>query len=105
MTRRQAWWLGAAVAVLAVAGILIGITLRNSRTGAGDAAASAPDVPLVTVRIGDFAERVVAQGRIGSPAGSTAKIAFPQAGIVQTIDVRAGDVVHAGQRLAVLDRA
>ena len=65
----------------------------------------APDVPLATVRSGDFVERVTAQGRIGPPAGSSAKIAFPQPGIVRTIDVHVGQSVQAGETLAELDRA
>jgi len=70
-----------------------------------DAAASAPSVTLAVARRGDLAVRVQAQGRIGPPAGSSAKVAFAQAGIVQNITVRVGDTVGAGQTLAELDRA
>ena len=70
-----------------------------------DAPPRAPNVPLATARSGDFVERVAAQGRIGPPAGSSAKIAFAQAGIVRVVDVRVGQTVSGGQPLAELDRA
>lgn len=76
---------------------------QTPATTADDAVA--PNVPLVAARLGDFVERVDAQGRVGPPAGSSARIAFAQSGIVRVVDVRVGQTVSAGQALAELDRA
>ena len=108
MKRTRVWLPLAAVAVLAI--VLVALW-SSARRGQGDAIAkdavpaSVPSVSLVTARLGDFVERVDAQGRIGPPAGSSAKLAFAQAGIVQSVDVRVGETVHAGQAVAELDRA
>jgi len=105
--KRVVMALGALVVVIAVA--VFGWS--STHHGTTDAAAkdapasSAPSVPLVTARTGDFVERVSAQGRIGPPAGSSAKLAFAQAGIVQSVSVRVGETVHAGETVAELDRA
>lgn len=72
---------------------------------AGGSIAARPNVPLATARVGDFIERIDAQGRVGPPAGNDAKLAFAQAGIVASVDVRVGDTVRAGETVASLDRA
>ena len=97
-------WIGIAVLVL-LAGIAIGIMLRRAPAPGANDTAAAPDVPLAVARTGAVEERVEAQGRVGPPAGSGARIAFPQPGIVRTIDVHVGDAVAAGQPVARLDRA
>lgn len=102
MTRRRVWVLVAALVVLA--GIVALVELRRAHTLATEQPA-APDVPLAVARFGEFTERVQAQGRVGPPAGSSAKIAFAQAGILRRIDVHVGETVDAGQSLAELDRA
>jgi multidrug efflux pump subunit AcrA (membrane-fusion protein) len=71
---------------------------------ASDAAAAAPNVPIAVARVGDFEQRVSAQGRIGAPAGSSAKLAFAQAGILRSVNVQVGQRVGAGSVLAALDR-
>ena len=65
----------------------------------------APSVKLATAQFGEVAVRVSAQGRIGPPAGSGAKIAFPEAGILERLDVHVGDAVRAGQPVAELRRS
>ena len=102
MTRARWWWLGGAAIAIAVVATLLAMR-HQAATTADDAAG--PNVPLVTARIGDFIERVDAQGRIGPPAGSSAKVSFAQAGIVRAIDVRVGQNVSAGTPLLELDRA
>ena len=107
MKRSRVWIPLAAITVLAIGAMLWSIVHHNRGDANANAAtpASVPSVSLVTARLGDFVERVDAQGRIGPPAGSSAKLAFAQAGIVQSIDVRVGESVRAGQAVAELDRA
>jgi multidrug efflux pump subunit AcrA (membrane-fusion protein) len=104
MIRNRRWRvsLAALAFVLAVA-IVVVLTRRQAATTSDEPAA--PAVPLAVARIGDFVERIDAQGRIGPPAGSSAKVAFAQPGIVRVVAVRVGQAVSAGQTLAELDRA
>jgi RND family efflux transporter MFP subunit len=95
----------AAIVAAVVAIVGLGWVLTHRRASANADAAPAPSVGIATVRYGDFAHRVVAQGRIGPPAGSSAKVAFAQPGIVRTVDVRVGQRVAAGTTLAELDRS
>jgi multidrug efflux pump subunit AcrA (membrane-fusion protein) len=96
---------GGAVATLAVAAIWLGLHHGHAADAARAPEPAGPSVPLVRAQLGTFAERVNAQGRVGPPAGSSAKIPFAQAGIVGAIDVHVGDRVAAGQPLAELRRA
>jgi len=93
------------VLVVVVAGWSVTHRGTNNAVAKDAGAPAAPSVTLVTARTGDFIERVSAQGRIGPPAGSSAKLVFSQAGILQTVSVRVGDTVRAGQAVAELDRA
>jgi len=95
--------IGIVVVVLAAVGWLS--THRGAQAHADAASVPAPSVGVATVRYGDFAHRVVAQGRIGPPAGSSAKVAFAQPGILRAVDVRVGQRVAAGATLAELDRS
>ncbi|MDB5027725.1 MAG: rane fusion protein [Candidatus Eremiobacteraeota bacterium] len=88
------------VAAFAAAGLWL-VTHR------GHAAAQAPppappSVPIVQARLGDFDVRISAQGHVGPPAGSSAKLPFAQPGIVGAVDVHVGDHVRAGQPVAEL---
>jgi HlyD family secretion protein len=105
MRRDRRWWAALAVLVVLGAGVFAFASQRRGPSTAASDASSAPDVPLAVAHVGDFVERVEAQGRIGPPAGSSAKVAFAQAGIVQAVDVRVGQSVSAGQPLAELDRS
>jgi RND family efflux transporter MFP subunit len=98
--------LAGVVMVVVLAGLGWFVTHRGGASAkpAADAVA-APSVGLATVREGDFADRVTAQGRVGPPAGSSAKVAFAQAGILSAVDVRVGQSVAAGTPLAELDRS
>lgn len=104
MTRRMWIALGAfAAIVIIIAGVLVA-----TRHGAPSAAAptdtsSAPNVPLARAALGPYKLRVRAQGRVGAPSGSEAKLAFADAGIVARIDVHVGQAVSAGESLAELD--
>ena len=64
-----------------------------------------PSVQTATARLGIFALRVDAQGRVGAPAGSSSQLSFAVPGIVRSIDVHVGDRVVAGQPVAELDDA
>jgi multidrug efflux pump subunit AcrA (membrane-fusion protein) len=64
---------------------------------------AAPAVRLTTARVGSYVERVQAVGRIGAPAGAQSKLSFAGSGILQSVYVRIGDRVSAGQALASLD--
>lgn len=98
-------WAGAALAVVLVAIVALVYRAGQQSQPTSAAAAAGPSVKLATARIGELAVRVSAQGRIGPPAGSGAKIAFPQPGILNKIDVRVGDTVRAGQPVAELKRS
>jgi multidrug efflux pump subunit AcrA (membrane-fusion protein) len=103
MTRARWLWLGAAALACAIVATLLSFRHPPAAMTADDAPPSS--VPLAVARFGDFIERVEAQGRVGPPAGSSAKVSFAQAGIVRTVDVRVGQTVSAGAPLAELDRA
>ncbi len=96
-----------AAAVLVVAVVAaVAVASLGARGKPKDAGApSVPNVTLFVARSGAVDERIEAAGRVGPPAGSSAKIAFAQAGILRTVAVRVGDRVSAGESLAVLDRA
>ncbi len=97
-----------ALAIVVVTVALIEWSATHHGSGAAvakDEAPSRPNVTLATARTGEFIERVSAQGRIGPPAGSSAKLAFAQAGIVRSLEVRVGQNVRAGEPVAELDRA
>jgi multidrug efflux pump subunit AcrA (membrane-fusion protein) len=104
MNRNRRRWasLGALTFVIVLAVVIV-LTRRQAEPTSDEPVA--PAVPLAVARIGDFAERIDAQGRIGPPAGSSSKVAFAQPGIVRVVDVRVGQAVGAGQALAELDRA
>jgi len=62
-----------------------------------------PAVALAKARDGTLEVVLSAQGRVGPPAGSDAKLAFPLSGILNAIDAHVGDRVVAGQALTSLD--
>jgi multidrug resistance efflux pump len=74
-----------------------------SQTTTANDASGAPAVASATARFGAFTSRVHAAGRVGSPAGSESKLSFSGSGIVQSVDVRIGEHVQAGQSLMELD--
>jgi multidrug efflux pump subunit AcrA (membrane-fusion protein) len=101
---RRRWWIG--VAALAVVAVVAFALARFARpTVAVSSNVAAPDVALVTVRYGAVADRIEAEGRVGPPAGNSARLAFAQAGIVQAVLVHVGDSVVAGRPVAQLDRS
>lgn len=102
MRRRNALAAAAVVLVAIVAGWFIA---HRGSSRAADAKAAAPSVGVATVRAGEFTARVSAQGRVGPPAGSSAKVAFAGSGILRTVDVKVGQSVAAGAPLAELDRS
>lgn len=104
MSRSRRKWASLAAVAIVVAVAAVVVLIRRHPTTTADAPA-APAVPLAVSRIGDFVERVDAQGRIGPPAGNSAKVAFAQPGILRVVDVRVGQTVSAGETLAELDRA
>lgn len=89
----------AAVAVVAAVVIWFA-THRTSAPAAPEA--SAPSVPTVAVTTGAFDVKITAQGRVGPPAGSSARIAFAEPGIIGSLTVRVGDRVTAGETIARL---
>jgi multidrug efflux pump subunit AcrA (membrane-fusion protein) len=107
MRRVRRRWIGAGVIAMLIVATLGILAPRHQPATSADGAdnAAVPSVPLALAHIGEFVERVDAQGRIGPPAGSSAKVSFAQAGIVRIVDVRVGQSVSAGTALAELDRA
>jgi multidrug efflux pump subunit AcrA (membrane-fusion protein) len=96
-------WLIGVLAVCALAAAAWWYVSRLSHPSSD--VSTAPAVDVATVKAGTFMQHVSAQGRVGPPAGSSAKIAFAQSGIVRSVDVRVGDRVLAGTPLAELDQA
>ncbi len=85
-----------------LAGLTAGCAAHAAPASEGaDAGGSA--IPKATAVFGSFTSRVHATGRVGAPAGSESKLAFAIPGIVQSVDVRVGDAVTAGQALMALD--
>jgi multidrug efflux pump subunit AcrA (membrane-fusion protein) len=105
MKRRWIWIAAAAVVLVGVAWFVTHKGRPTASADPGGSAVAAPSVQLATARQGTFVVRVTAQGRIGPPAGSSAKLAFPEPGIVGAIDVHVGEAVSAGQPLVELNRA
>lgn len=99
MQRRTRITIGVAVAIL----IIVAIVYIAHRPGAGPTAAPQPAVKLATVQRGKFLVRVIAHGHVGPPPGSSAALAFPEAGKISSILARVGESVTAGQPLAQLD--
>lgn len=95
---RRVWWV-IALGVIAAAAIVI--ILRRASPPLPKA--SAPAVPLATVRYGNYTVVLDEAGYVGAPAGTTAQLAFTNAGILQTVYVHVGDRVTAGEALAALD--
>jgi len=91
---------GTIVLVVALAGWW---ALHRSSAPPVTARPTGPSVPLATVRAGTLAVTLAATGRVGPPAGSDAKLAFPLSGVLASVAVRVGDRVAAGQELAALD--
>lgn len=81
---------------------LAAVLLAGCSHRAPAAATVKPSVELTTVRRGIYRESVGALGRIGAPAGSDAKLAFAESGILQSIEVQIGERVAAGEALARL---
>jgi multidrug efflux pump subunit AcrA (membrane-fusion protein) len=98
-----------AVAVVVVAAIGWFTTHRSASTATATSAepsggAAGPAVATARARAGELALTVSAQGRVGPPAGSDAKIAFAVPGVIAALDVRVGESVARGDALAELDR-
>lgn len=103
MNRRIVLGTIVAVVVLVVAIFGIGKLASKPARAQADAPVSAPNVPLATAADTNYTSRIRAQGRVGTPAGGEAKLAFYGTGIVSSIDVHVGETVGAGQALASLD--
>jgi RND family efflux transporter MFP subunit len=64
---------------------------------------AAPAVNLTTVTYGKYVKHIEAVGRVGAPAGTQSKLSFAESGILQSVSVRIGERVSAGEALAQLD--
>ena len=94
-------WIG--IGVLVVVAIAVAWFVWPRRGNAPDDAGAVPPVPVAVVRPGTVEQTIALSGRVGSPAGTQAKLAFAVAGTVARVDVRLGDRVEAGTPLAELD--
>jgi multidrug efflux pump subunit AcrA (membrane-fusion protein) len=104
MTRRKAWTAVAVGAFAIVATIMAFGAARRATSAITSAPTStAPAVSLATARFGTLVTHVRAQGRVGAPAGSEAKLSFAGSGILVRVDVHVGQSVVPGQPLAELD--
>lgn len=61
------------------------------------------EVALASARDAQYVESLTAIGRVGAPAGTAAKLSFAESGILQSVTVRIGERVTAGEALANLD--
>ena len=104
MNRRLIIMLGAVLAVAVIVAIFVISEHRAAPPALAQAdTSSAPSVPLATATKAEFTRHIRAQGRVGTPAGGDAKLAFYGTGIVANIDVHVGESVATGQALAALD--
>jgi cobalt-zinc-cadmium efflux system membrane fusion protein len=94
---------GSFSAVVLVAAVVLLWFGFSRRPGLGPQQTLKPEVSLATVRQGSVEETISVNGRIGSPAGTQAKLAFAVAGAVQSVDVSLGERVSEGAPLAHLD--
>jgi multidrug efflux pump subunit AcrA (membrane-fusion protein) len=94
---RRAWrrTLWTAAGVIVVAGVVTAVVVANDGTPPPAAATT------VTVRRGAVTLAVAAAGTIES--SQTIGLSFPVAGTVTVLNVKAGDLVTAGQELAAID--
>lgn len=94
---RRAWrrTLWTAAGVIVVAGVVTAVVVANGGTPPPAAATT------VTVRRGAVTLAVAAAGTIQS--SQTIGLSFPVAGTVTVLNVKAGDLVTAGQELAAID--
>jgi multidrug efflux pump subunit AcrA (membrane-fusion protein) len=95
----------AAIAVLVVIGVAVMRSLAHGVPQPPVAPVAVPSVTLAAARTGTFEDRVELRGRIGAPAGGSAKVSFAQSGVLKVLEVAVGEPVSAGQPLAELDRA
>ena len=93
---RLAWWVAAGVVVVVVAAVSA-LTLSGSRNATPRTVAST----VSTVRRGTVVVTASAAGTV--QAAATRGLSFSAAGTVTEVDVRAGDMVSAGQVLAKID--
>jgi multidrug efflux pump subunit AcrA (membrane-fusion protein) len=91
---RRARWIAVA-ALIVVAAVVVTVVVTRS----GDTATAAPSTSKVTR--GDVSLTVSAAGTVQAQASRT--LGFSQTGTVTELDVKAGDVVTAGQVLAKID--
>ena len=87
--------------VLALVGIVVILVVRHRH--AQEPAPVQPAVQVTRAVEGDLLVRVTAHGRVGPPPGSSSALAFAVAGRLESVDIRVGDKVQAGQALAHLD--
>lgn len=90
--------------VRAMLGVALSAVLAACGAHPADtASAASPAVTVTAARIGTFVTRVNAVGRVGAPAGAQSKLGFAESGVLQSVRVRIGDRVVAGQALARLE--
>jgi len=96
---------GARIAVVALVALIVAVVLWRiaPRRLAEPPQDRGPQVPLALVREGSVEQTIALVGRVGSPAGTQTKLAFPLSGSVQRVDVSLGERVEAGAPLAHLD--
>ncbi len=100
---------GLAIVVVLFLGIVAAYYLGGRSAAVTPAAQStattAPAVAMARARNGTLDVTLATQGRIGPPAGSEVRLAFPLSGVLASVDVAVGDRVNAGRQLAALDRS
>jgi HlyD family secretion protein len=95
--RRNRRLLVVGLVALAALGLMIGMLVRYAGVGRS---VSRANLTIATVERGDFIRDVAADGQVVAAVSPT--LYAPAAGSV-TLQVHAGDAVHKGQTLAVLD--
>ena len=62
-----------------------------------------PAVAVATARYETMTQTIAATGRVGAASGTQTRVSFAVPGILQSVDVRVGSRVGAGQEIAQLD--
>ncbi len=105
MSRQRSTVIAVVVVVVVAIAVFTFGHRRAPVTAAESSGGGGPAVSLATARFGTLVTHIHAQGRVGAPSGSEAKLAFVGSGILARVDVHVGEHVTAGQPLAELETA
>ncbi|MDQ2662987.1 MAG: efflux RND transporter periplasmic adaptor subunit [Candidatus Eremiobacteraeota bacterium] len=87
----------------AAAFVILGVLNGCAHSSATTDSATQPSVVLATARYDSLTRTIVATGRVGAASGTQTRVSFAGPGVLQSVFVRVGTRVGAGEALAQLD--